>query len=287
MADEIKPADAPVDAPAEETKETEEKKEAEEPKVDMFGESDTPPANPNKKSDTKKEGEGDGGDGKDKKTDTIPDDHPAIVALTKKIEDVKKEYGSNLSGQRSVIEKLEDEIKVLKKGEGDDKDIDVPFKDIKHSKDLSKEDKEKMSDTELKQMDQIADMQELANKNHITAVKGTKTQTDEKVSNLNTSVQAEAKALATKEDGTVNTELANQIIESSKQFKLEGLTAEQLKEKIKVAAGLVPDYKPAKEQKNTNKTNKTVKDNKKGDDPFGSNKIIEEATAESDGKYGL
>lgn len=253
-------------------------KEAE---TDAFGVDVNPPQPPKEGGEEKEKG---------KKYDPIPDDHPTITALKAKIEDVKKEYGGNLSGQRDVIKRLEGEIETLKKGGKTDKDekgVDVLFKDIKWSKDLKPEEREEMTDTEIKQMDEIAAMKEAQNKMYAEQQKKGKTEEEAKAEDLNSTVRDAALELAkAASEGKENKDLANEIIEAVKMFNLQGLTEKEVQERVKMAASHVPTYKPPKEQ--VQKNGKPVKDNNAGgDDPFGTNKIIEEATKGSDGTYAL
>lgn len=259
------------------------------PVIDAFGQAEL--AEPPKKEETedkeKKE------DKKTKEFAAIPEDHPTVVALKAEIEKVKNEYGTNLSGQRTVIATLEGKIDALLKGgahKEENGEVDVLFKDIKHSKDLTKEQRDEMTDTEIRQMDEIADMKEAQNKMYAEQQKalkaGTKVQETTKVENLNSLVQTFAKDLAKNEDGTENTQLANEIIESTKQFNLEGLDAETVKQRVISAHKLLPSYTPPKEQ--PKKNGKPVTNTKSTDeDPFGVNKIVEEAGKGGDGTYAL
>lgn len=258
--------------------------------TDAFGQPTAP--------ETKPEGEGEGEKGKgeegkkEEKKDypAIPDDHPTIVALKGEIEKVKSEYGGNLSGQREVIKTLEAKVEALTKGgkpAGDEGEEDVLFKkeDIKWSKDLTKEEREEMTETEIKQMDEIATLKEAQNKIYAEGKKKEKQSETEKVNDLQSLVKNTAKELAKKEDGTVDTDLANQIIESTKQFNLEGLDEATVKARVETARKLLPDYKPPAEQ--IKKNGKPVDGGKPSDDPFGVDKIVEEATKGSDGAYAL
>ena len=253
------------------------------PQADAFGEV---PADPQQPPAAEKKEE--------KKTfEPIPDDHPTIVSLKEQIEKVRTDYGTNLSGQRELITKLEKKITDLTGGAGGGEgggaaaqtDFIFDPKNIKRSKDLTKEQREDMTETEIAQMDEIAEMKEAMNKQYADTQKGKKVETETKQSDLQGWVKGAAKELAKKEDGTEDTALANLIIESVKQFNLEGLTEAEVKERVLNAAKLVPDYKPPKEQKGAR--GKTLDGGNKGEDPFGSEKIIEEATAAKGGNYSL
>lgn len=261
-------------------------KEAE---TDAFGNDNKAPVAPKKEEDKGKGGEGSG------KYAPIPEDHPTISALKQQIEEVKREYGGNLSGQRDVIKRLESEIETLRKSggkgekgkEGKDEDNkDLLFKDIKWSKDLTNEEREEMTETEIKQMDEIASMKEAQNVLYAESKKKEKTDETKKVEDLNNTVRSTALEMAKAASGKDNTELANQIIEAVKMFNLTGLSEAQVKERVQMAAQHVPTYKAPKEQ--TNKGGKVVKtEGAGGDDPFGVDKIIEEATSGGNGNYAL
>lgn len=280
--------DAPTEGKEEENKGADNSQET---STDAFGQ---PTDKPETKSEEKEEGDGKGKEEKgekkdDKKFDNIPEDHPTIVALKDEIKKVKDEYGGNLSGQREVIKGLQDKIDALtnKSEKKDDAEEDVLFKkeDIKWSKDLTKEEREDMTDTEVKQMDEIAKLKEAQNKIYADGKKKEKESHNSKVEDLQSLVKSSAKELAKKEDGTVDTDLANQIIENVKQFNLEGLDEATVKVRVETARKLLPDYKAPTEQ--IKKNGKTVDNTKPSDDPFGVDKIVEEASKGSDGNYAL
>ncbi len=249
-----------------------------EPKTDAFGQEEGTPQLPKK--------EDEGGEG-GKKYDAIPEDHPTIAALRQQIDDVKKEYGGNLAGQREVIKKLEATIESLKAGNGtgggEGDDANVLFKDIKWSKDLTKEEREEMTDTEIRQMDEIAEMKVAQNKLYATQLAGGKKEGEAQQTNLQGWVKTEATALA---NGDID--MANKIIEAAKMLQLEGLDEATVKERVKMAAGMVPTYKPPKEQ--GGKKGGTV-DGGGGtkEDPFGVNQVVKDVQAKrtQGGNYNL
>lgn len=255
----------------------------EQPTVDAFGMEDNPklPAKEEKKEEDNK------GGGKEEEEKKGEKD-PQVEALEKQIEDVKKEYGGNLSGQRKVIEALQAEIKELKEGKGKDgknDDPDLPFPEIKWSKDLTREEREEMTDKEIEQMDTIAKMQENQNKLYLEQKNGQKAQETKAVEDRQSLVKSTALELAKEASGKDDPELANQIIESVKQFNLEGLDEATIKERVATAHTLLPDYTPPKEQKKVD--GKAVKTTKNDDDPFGVDAIVEGATKAQSGSYEL
>lgn len=253
--------------------------EVEEKGENVFGEDTDAPAEAEKKEEKKK-------------FEAIPEDHPTIVALKSEIEKVGKDkdsMGGNLSAQRDLIKTLEGKVEALMKGGKQEKEgeADVLYKEIKWSKDLTEEEREEMTATEIKQMDMIAEMQTQQNKMYGEMQKKGKDEEGGKVEDLNKTVQAAAKALSKDEDGTEDTDMANQIIESFKAMKFDvtGLSAEEIAKRVAVAASQVPDFKPQKEQ--GTKKGKTVKKDGDSTDPFGVDKIVEEATRPNSGGYAL
>ena len=256
--------------------------------ADAFGETAPEPTTPPATDGDKGEGKEGGDKGKEGTPEvSIPEDHPTVVALKNQIEDIKKEYGGNLSGQREVIDRLNDEIKAMKDGgstEGEEKP--ALFDDIKWSKDLTKEEKEEMTDTEIKQMDEIARMQEAQNKMYADQQSQAQQAESQKVDDLQQTVKSISKELATGEDGQVDTNLANQIIESSKQFNLEGLDQATLRSRIETARTLLPNYEAPKEQPKAPDA-PPVKTDEAPKDAFDTDAIIEEATSGQEGNYTL
>lgn len=237
------------------------------------------------------EGEGEGGEDKGKKFAAIPEDHPTIVALKAQIESVKTEYGTNLSGQRDVIKILEGKIETLMagKGGGDDKNKDgefVLFKDIKRSKDLKPEERENMTEAEIRQMDENADIKDGQNKIYAEMMGGKKKEETGAVEDRNNAVRTEAMALAKASAGKEDTALANQIIEAFNMYDQSKIKPEQVKEFVLKAASGLSTYKAPKDAK-TIKGN-AVKDGGDGSDPHNVDKIVEEAhKAGKGGGYAL
>lgn len=232
--------------------------------------------------------------------------HPIVVDLQTKLGEATKkleEYGNNFSGQSKVIKDLQKQLKNLLKGGKDGKPAEQAgneprFKEIKRSKDLTVEQKDEMTETELKQMDVIADLMEAVNATEVKLNQNTKKDEDEDEDdedegaddvpeNPGKVVKDTAKELAKAASGKPNTELANKIIASFNGlgFKVEGLSEEEIQKRVALAAGQVSEYKPPKEQ--NNKRGGAVKETE-GDDPFGVDKIVEEvASRNNTGSYAL
>lgn len=251
------------------------KPESQEAVVDAFGVQETKPETP--PADAPK--------GDDKKEVDI-ENHPVVIELKKQIEDVKREYGGNLSGQKKVIKTLEAKITELQGGKKDDGE--VLHKDIKYSKDLTKEERDEMTDAEIRQMDEIAALKESQNKLYASLNKDKNEdggedegeEGDGEVDDLQKLVKDTAKTLS---GGDVK--MANLIIESAKMFNLAGLDKKTVLARIEAAAKLVPDYKAPKEQ--PSKPGKPVKGTKEAEDPFGVDAIVESVGKGNDGTYAL
>jgi hypothetical protein len=258
--------------------------EGEETKTDAFGE----PA------DVKEEGEGEEGEGEgEKKTDKkvkneTPEQKSERLArengeLSQYKTDSERRHAEKDENLRKANETIAELRKAVegktKEGEEGDKKGDLLFKEIKSSKDLSADEKEEMTDTEIKQMDEIAALKSGMNSLAELITKNTKTEEKKetgKVEDLNGLVKNTAKELAGD-----NTEMANKIIESVKQFNLEGLKEAEIKERVVNAAKLVPDYKPKKEQA----SGKGGKPAGGGEDkdPFGVDQIVEDVSKQREG----
>ncbi len=265
------------------------------PVVDAFGspvpqEGDTKTTDDSTKETGDKSGDGKGEEGKEKSE--------KVIALETKLE----EYSKNLSGQNGVIDTLKQKIAVLEAGGGKKDDgkggegdkPEVLFEEIKYSKDLTEEQRDDMTDTEIALFDANARQQEAMNKMYETIQAGSKATETEKVENLNTSAQTEATALA-EEAYTANSELAtdakelaDKILVEFKEFNNEGITPEKLKERMKKALNNVSGYKAPKEEENKGGTGKPA-GAKGGDDkdPFGNQAIVDSVGKKSDGSYAL
>lgn len=252
--------------------------EKDEPKIDAFGQ-DLNPSKPEPEKKPQEQGED-------------IEKHPLVKELRTQLEAVKKEFGGNLSGAGKKIKELEKQIEHLNKGGSKQEATDEPrFKEIKRSKDLTQEQKDEMTDAEIKQMDMIADLQESINEMN-KAVKGKKQEAEAEegdyVADVKDAVKSAAKELAKATSGKPNTELANQIIESfnSLGFKMENMTEEDVNKRVAIAASQLPNYKPPKEQGGA--LGGAVKGTDGKTDPFGIDKIVEEAVGgKNDGSYPL
>lgn len=241
----------------------------------------------NKEADKKADKEAD-------KTPAIDENHPVVKKMQESIDKIKDDYGKNLSGQRRKIESLEAELAKYKDGKAPKAD-EKPFKEIKRTKDLTKDQLEEMTDTEKRQMDSIADLQEMMNKQHEEANKvketdGAKDKDDKDEEDEGDDFDQEAfeKKVQTAVLAMTNNDsvMGNKIIEKFNQFAgNDKLTDSQIKDRLNDAAKLVSDYKPPKEQ--TSRPGRAAKSTD-NDDPNNVDHIINEVTASKHpGGYSL
>ena len=266
----------------------------EETQVDAFGDpigADDNEVAEEELGDDKNEDKGGKKDNKGKSD--ITEDHPTIVALKEDHEKRNKELGENLSKQGKIIEDLQRQLKEAKGEEGGDKKVDVKplFETVKASKDLTDQEKEEMTETEIKQFDEIATLKNALNTINESLQKRNQEETgkheEQKQESVNKVVQSTAKELAKESSGKDDTKLANEIIENFKgmKFDLEGLSEDDIKNRVAIAATQVSDYKPPKEQ--TNKKGGTVKSGS-NNDPFAANDaIVNKIGKGNDGNYSL
>lgn len=222
--------------------------------------------------------------------------HPEMVALKVKLE----EYSNNLTGQRTAHEKqiadlrkqLED--KIAGKGGENSSDDNVMFKDIKFSKDLTQDERDDMTDTEIRLFDQNAQQQVAMNQLFATVSKASKVIDETKVEDLNSSARTEAMRLA-EENFKLNPtlakdvrELSDKIIVEFNDFNNAGITVEKLAERMKKALNNVTGYTPPKEKSIRDTTGKPIKTGgSTATDPYGIDSIVAGVNKKNDGKYSL
>ena len=246
--------------------------------VDAFGELPPQKEESPKVEDKKEEGDKGGGEeGKEKLTPT-----QQVAELSRKLGEyaekerswgeTQKSKDENIRAMKDSIKKLETQIK---DGKGEEKGEEL-FKDIKTSKDLTADQKEEMTDTEIKQMDEIAALKQGMN-NLANMIKKGGEKNEGGQLDVNNIVRETAKELAKGDK-----DMANLIITSIKKFNLEGLSEEEIVARVGEAALLLPNYKKPKEQV-SGKGGKAAgggNDN----DPFGVDKIVDEVHAKKENK---
>ena len=184
--------------------------------------------------------------------------------------ETQKSKDENIRAMSESIEKLKKQVG--EKGEDNKgKDAPVLFKEIKTSKDLTEAEKEDMTDTEVKQFDEIAGLKTALNQLAGMIGKGENKEEAKGEDKINTNTIARD---AAKELAGGDRAMANQIIESLKVFNLEGLTEEQIIDRVGKAATFVKDYKPPKEQASGGKGKPAGGGT--DTDPYGVDKIVED-----------
>lgn len=165
-----------------------------------------------------------------------------LAKLTTDFEGLNNTNKSKDENIRSMGDKIRQLEKDLKSGGKKEGEGTGPFKEIKRSTDLPKEEREKLTPTEIALMDQLATTQEAMNKVFERLEKG-----DESKPSIDpaTTVKDLAKELA-----GGNREMANQIIEAfnTLKFDLTGLSEEEILKRVEIAAKNVPNYVPPKQQ---------------------------------------
>jgi hypothetical protein len=219
------------------------------------------------------------------------ENNPVVKGLREEINKLnvdKGSMGTNLSEMRKVINKANDRIAELEKG--GKPNIEPLFTDIKRVKDLSKEEQEAMTDTEKRLFDQLADTRDAMNKK---VADDQKRQTDTEVATTEQQRAEQAKAefvgraqkaaLAVADN---DKEMANQILDKFNLFRdTDKLDDEELALRMKDAALLVPDFKPAKQPKSPQGS--VVAAGTK-EDPHGVDAIVQQAKGgATPGKYQL
>jgi len=238
---------------------------------------------------------------KDNKEPEDADDKKDVGSeeVAKLREEIEKR-NENLAGQRKVIESLQKEISELKgaitaqggkadEGKGAPEDAEVPFKEIKTSKELSDDERDEMTESELKQLDEIAELKKTIN-NLFAQLKDT---TQKQVEDLNATAQnialERAKELyeANPDIAESETELANKILVEFKEFDNSNLTLDKVRERIEKASKIVANsYTPPKENITNTSGGSAVKKGAKND-PFNIDSIVDSLDATDDGSYEL
>jgi hypothetical protein len=185
--------------------------------------------------------------GADKPATEDIEKNPLVIELRQQIENVKKEYGGNLTGQRSKIERLEKEISEIRSGPKPAEDKPKPvFEKIAFVKDLPKEQRDTMSDAEKELWDENATIKQRVNDMAAQSMKEKAPAADKSEAfDVAKGVQDQAMKLA---EGDYMK--ATQLIEkfNSLGFDLSQINAENVADRVAAIAALIPDFKPKKEQ---------------------------------------
>lgn len=253
------------------------------PPTDAFGESIKKEGEPEVKVDTPapKEGEDKGGEGKLTPTQQIADLSRKLGEYAEREKgwgETQKSKDENIRAMKDSIKRLENQV-LGKRGEkGKDEGGEKPlFAEIRTSKDLTADERDEMTDTEIKQMDMIASLQQGMNELAGKIEKGAEgKKEDGTVVDIQGTVKETAKELANGDK-----DLANQIIESVKKFNLTDLSEEEIASRVAEAATLIPTYKKPKEQAG-GKKGAPAGGGANNTDPYGVDKIVEEVSAKKE-----
>lgn len=225
------------------------------------------------------------------------DDADAKLTPTERMTKMAEELGTTkaqLEHSNNLHKKKDDDIRALvdkvKKFEagnggapqgGQEQDGDVPFKEIKTSNDLTDDEKDEMTDAEIKALDEMAVLKQTINQQarDLAKAKGGDGAVD-----VNATVKANALELAGDD-----AEVANKIIEAfnGAKFNTAEMTAEEVQKAVALVANTVTGYKAPKEDAIRPGAGKPVVGGTK-DDPYGVNKIVQQAAKQSTGEtYSL
>lgn len=178
------------------------------------------------------------------------------------------------------IRAMAEKIKAYEKGNGgapqggQEQEGDVPFKEIKTSKDLTDDEKDEMTDAEIKALDEMAELKKTINTMHLAQAKG-----KDDVLDVNKTVKDNALALAEND-----TDKANQIIEAfnGSKFNTAEMTAEDIQKAVEMVAVTVTGYKKPKEDAIRGGGGKPPVGGTKSD-PHGVDAIVESVAKQSGG----
>lgn len=247
---------------------------------------------------TEDKGDGKGKEGEQGKAPVVTDleKNPVVVGLKAEIttltEALKKEtgdksaMGKNLSAMRERLDKLE---------KGDVTGAAEPvFKkeEIKRVKDYTADEQEAMTPAEKALIESNADMKERINAMVATEAQkaadkakadGEKSQEEKAIEDTNTRISGVVGPIALTLAGN-DQGLANKIIENFNLFAgNDKLDDKQLKERVEAAARMIPEFKPAKEQKSP-AGGAVASGGTNADDPHGVTSIIDKARETRGGK---
>jgi len=203
-----------------------------------------------------------------------------VGELTAKLDTANELHTTKDENIRAMADKIKGlEGKDANKG-GEEQDGDVPFKEIKTSKDLTEDEKDEMTDAEISALDDSAVLKNTINKMATDLAKSISEKEESGVGklDLNTTVREKAVELAGDDK-----ELANQIIEAWKagNFNTDEATKETVATQVAMAAGAVPNYqKPAEGSMGGEAGKGSPAGSGKGDDPYGVNAIVDQAAKE-------
>jgi hypothetical protein len=203
----------------------------------------------------------------------------AKLTPSEKLAKMAEELGSfkaKVEASEALHKKKDDDIRarVEKVGGkhqegGTEQEGDVPFKEIKTSKDLTEDERDEMTDAEIKAMDESATLKQTINqmaRDLAEAKKGKQGDVD-----VNATVRTMAETLASND-----ADIANKIIEAynGAKFNTTDMSAEEIEKSVELVAGLVTGYKaPAEGTMGAGKGKPASGGGKS--DPYGVDAIVE------------
>lgn len=194
----------------------------------------------------------------------------------------KYEQSETLHAKKDAdIRAMAEKIKAYEKGNGgapqggQAQDGDVPFKEIKTSKDLTEDEKDEMTDAEIKALDEMAELKNTINTMHLAL----QTKDTGEPLDVNKTVTENALALANND-----ADKANQIIEAfnGSKFNINEMTAEDIQKAVEMVATTVTGYKKPKEDAIRGGGGKPPVGGTKSD-PYGVDAIVESVSKQSGG----
>ncbi len=219
-----------------------------------------------------------------------PDADDTKVTPTERIAKMSEELGTvktkletseSLHAKKDAdIRAMAEKIKAFERGNGgaptggtkQEGGDDLPFKEIKTSADLTEDEKDEMTDAEIKALDEMATLKKTVNEQHI-ALKGKGTTEKPDVA---TTVKTAVLAI------TDDVDVANEIIEAfnGSKFNVAEMTAEEIQKAVDMVANTVTGYKPSRESTSRPATGKPAGGGTKTD-PYGVNKIVEQVSKQT------
>jgi hypothetical protein len=256
----------------EEIKQEGEVKAPETPKVDAFGQSTEPEPAPEPAKEEAKPIKAD--------VETVATLSTQVGTLSEQLKTSQELHAKKDEDIRNMADKIKRlEASTEQGGDGKapekTKEGEVPFPEIKTSADLTEDEKDEMTDDEIKALDEMAEMKKTINAQAKALAESRSGGTGGAV-DLNATVQAKARALAGDDIAK-----ANQIIEAFKgaKFNTDDMTAEEIERAVEMSANTVSGYVKPRESSHGVGTGKPAGGGAPSD-PHGVEKIVDEVSRE-------
>ncbi|OGG65125.1 hypothetical protein A2Z56_02440 [Candidatus Kaiserbacteria bacterium RIFCSPHIGHO2_12_45_16] len=196
-----------------------------------------------------------------------------LTEQVKQLNDKNLKKDEDIRAMADKIKRYEKENGGEQKG-GEKQEGDVLFKEIKTSKDLTADEKEEMTDAEIKALDEMAALKTTMNQMHQAL--NAKTAAPE----FDVAGSVKEKALAAAGN---DVEVANKIIDAfnGQKFNTKEMTAEDVQRAIDLVSKTVTEFKPKKEETVIPGQGKPAGTSKS--DPHGVDGIIKSVQKQSEG----